>query len=392
LEAIKQTDYARAEKELRQALAIEPDNTDIQFQLARVLSWQGKQKDAGAIYRDLLTRDPDNTDYLLGLGQTLVWSGQRDEALAVLDRAHRLDGRNLDIRRLRIQALAGGDENQRQQARTQWEQAKKEFPAFDWGVMPEVSPQPTAAPGGEQRPDRSRPLSTQIEIGGSHDSLSNQRAEWNAQYLEFSKRLAPRTSLYAGAQRTERFDLEDAQFQLGGSIPLSERWTLQLDGTYSPTARVVARHSETVRLQHSFDFGLVLAAGYRYREYSVNDTQAALFSAEQYLGNFRLAYNYSPSFVRNESAHNHNVQLGYWYTDDSFVNLSYSVGNEINNIETSESQGRDIRLVSFQVESYGINGRHWITPEWAISWSFGHQWLGPFFERTGGHVGLRWAF
>jgi YaiO family outer membrane protein len=393
LESIKRSDFGQAESQLRRALDLDPRNAEAKFQLARVLSWQKKYQEGAVLYRELLQSEPANTDYMLGLGQTMLWSGQRDEAVRVMAVANRLDNHNPDLRRLQIQALEGGNDEQKKRAAELRERARKDFPNADWAQAPAAAPRSEAAPAAPgNEVDPMRPLPNQIEVGGTYDGLNNARGSWNSQYLDFSKQFARRTSVYGGVQRSERFNLEDAQLNLGGYLPIADRWTVNLEGTYSPTGRVLAQHSETFRLLHNFDFGLVLGAGYRFREYRTATTHAALFSAEQYLGPFRLAYNYSPSFVSSQDAHTHSVQLGYWYTDYSFVNLSYSVGNEINNIETGSPLCGGICVVSSQVAYYGINGRHWITPEWAITWAFSHQSQGPYYDRTGGQIGVRWAF
>lgn len=358
-------------------MSSDPANPEIRYKLARTVSWQGKYAEAEQHYRQLVAQHPDDGDYRLGLAQVLVWSGRNEEAVPLLEQLTDGGRRNPDAIRLLLQCWSSGSSAQRQAAEHVRADAKKAYPDQDFGTQPTVTP--SAEPGSYGPP------SNQIEVGGGYDHLSNNRAPWNSQYLLFSKQFQPRTSLYGGVQHTERFDLDDVQLHLGGYLPLADRWTADLEAGYSPTGRVLPQHYEMVHVQRSFDGGLNLGAGYRFREYATAQTHAALFTAEQYLSSFRLAYTYSPSFVRNQTAHNHNVQLGYWYSDYSFVNLSYGIGNELNNIIP-------FGVVSAQVESYGINGRHWITPTWAITWSFGHQRQGHFYDRTGGHIGIRWAF
>lgn len=366
-----------AERSLREELKSNPADLTVRFRLARALSWQGKFSEAERLYRELAAEHPDDADYRLGLAQVLVWSGKKDDAIPLLERLTDGGRNNPDAIRLLLQCWSGASSAQRKAAEQIYTAARQRYPDEDFGPIPGA-----AAPS---LPAASGPLPNQIEIGGGYDHLSNGRAPWNSQYLLFSKQFRPRTSLYGGVLHTERFDLDDVQFHLGGYLPLAERWSANLEAGYSPTGRVLPRHYEFLHIQRSFDRGLNLGVGYRFREYDAAQTHGVLFSAEQYIGAFRLAYSYSPSFVRNRTAHNHGLQLGYWYSDYSFVNLSFGIGDEINTIVP-------LGVVSAPVESYGINGRHWITPDWAITWSFGHQRQGNFYDRTGGQIGIRWAF
>jgi len=372
--AAERLDPATAERSLRRELRADPENPETRFRLARVLSWQEKYAEAEQHYRKLVAQHPENGDFRLGLAQVLVWSGNKDQAIPLLEQLSDGGRKNPDAIRLLLQCWSSGTRAQREAADRLRADARRNYPNEDFGATA-----PASAPPFHGLPPN------QIEVGGGYDRLSNGRAPWNSQYLMFSKQFQPHTNLYGGVQHTERFGLDDVQLHLGGYLPLADRWTANLEAGYSPTGRVLPQHYELVHVQRSFDGGLILGTGYRFREYAAAQTHAALFSAEQYFSNFRFAYTYSPSFVRSQTAHNHSVQLGYWYSDYSFVNLSYGIGNELNNIIP-------FGVVSAAVESYGINGRHWITPEWAITWSFSHQRQGNYYDRTGGQVGIRWAF
>lgn len=72
---------------LQAHLARQPDDSEAQFLLARVLAWQGNPEQALPLYEELLQREPGNADYLLGQGQALLWAGRPQAALVSLERA-----------------------------------------------------------------------------------------------------------------------------------------------------------------------------------------------------------------------------------------------------------------------------------------------------------------
>ena len=84
----------------RRALALAPDDFDIELGLARVLSWTHEFGEACVLYRKLREKHPDDARVLLGLGNTLSWAGRYAEADEVFN--------DMEARKIEpIQAHAG---------------------------------------------------------------------------------------------------------------------------------------------------------------------------------------------------------------------------------------------------------------------------------------------
>ncbi len=83
-------EFAQAERHLRAALALMPDNLQMQRDLANCLQAQGKHDDAIAVLRGLLTVLPDDAGAMLGIGDVFIRQGRMDEAITHLERAHAL--------------------------------------------------------------------------------------------------------------------------------------------------------------------------------------------------------------------------------------------------------------------------------------------------------------
>ena len=90
-------DTARARQLLEQARRADPDNAEINRQLAQVLLSEGKADAALAALGDSLTRDPGDHRGRFLLAGILVDRGELDRANAVLDEALSIDPQALDV-------------------------------------------------------------------------------------------------------------------------------------------------------------------------------------------------------------------------------------------------------------------------------------------------------
>jgi tetratricopeptide (TPR) repeat protein len=75
----------RAEKELRDVLAVEPNNLEARIQLARVLSWRDKLTDAVHEAEAVLKQAPDNREALQIKADALQWKGDLRRAIPIYE-------------------------------------------------------------------------------------------------------------------------------------------------------------------------------------------------------------------------------------------------------------------------------------------------------------------
>lgn len=373
------------------ALAPAAALADARYLLARSLSWQGQYQAAAAEYRLLLEAEPGNTDYMLGLAQCLVWDQQPQAALPVLAQARELNPDDPDLWRLNIQALAALGEASRPAALALQAQAAARFPQQGWALVTaehaeaETLQLPPLAPRADAVDRRfADAQQQQFELGFSRDRLSNGNASWQGVQLDMEQRFAPRRIVYATLAETKRFGLTDYDLLGGFYYPLSPRLTLNAEASLSPEHKVLPRTTALATLQYAFDGGWALTAGLRHAEYnSATATQLPL-TLERYFGPFRVAYSPTPTFVQDKTLYNHGMQFSYYYNDISFINLSYSRGEEANRF-ISRFEINDVYYA-------GVNGRHWFNPDWALTWELAHTSQGDLYERSGVRLGLRRAF
>jgi TolB-like protein/Flp pilus assembly protein TadD len=83
--------FAVAERELRAAIATEPDNAAAHFQLGRCLMYVGRIDEAIAAYERAKSLEPYQATFATWLGYALLYAGQRERSRAESQRAWELD-------------------------------------------------------------------------------------------------------------------------------------------------------------------------------------------------------------------------------------------------------------------------------------------------------------
>jgi len=83
---MRRGDFAAATRTYRQALQVDPNDSELKLGLARALSLGGHNGESKGVYEQILSKTPDNADALEGLGSTFLRSDQPFEARAVFER------------------------------------------------------------------------------------------------------------------------------------------------------------------------------------------------------------------------------------------------------------------------------------------------------------------
>ena len=83
---LRRGDFAAAIQAYKQALKLNPDDTDLKLGLARALSLGGHNEESKALYQQLLSKNPDDADALEGLGNAFLRSNHPLEARAIFER------------------------------------------------------------------------------------------------------------------------------------------------------------------------------------------------------------------------------------------------------------------------------------------------------------------
>jgi len=227
---------------------------------------------------------------------------------------------------------------------------------------------------------------TEVELSHSRESLSNNRADWTSTELALSRELRERHTLYGGLRTTRRFGQNDSEGRIGLYYPLAAAWTAVVEGSVSPSHNVLPEYSVYGSLHRMLGGGWGLAAGLRHSEYSTTGAQVTSLSAERYWGNFRGAYTlYSGRPDGAPSGAAHRFQLNYYYGERSTVGLSYTMGREVENLGAAGVLSSDVR-------DWTLSGRHWLTPQFALTYDLVNHEQGNLYRRQGLRIGLRHLF
>jgi len=228
----------------------------------------------------------------------------------------------------------------------------------------------------------------EVEAGATYEHLTNGNPDWRSLYLDAMQTFAPRQTLYGTVRETDRFDLRDFELAAGYAHPFGAKLTGVIEAGYSPDHNVLPENSAFGQMFWAAGGGWTLNGGARYSNYTDSAARVLTAGVERYFGHLRAAYTYYNGKPEDaSSASSHRVALDYYYFDErSRVGLAISWGREVENV------GPPTGIITSDVRSLSIVGRHWITPDWAIAWEIGTHEQGDLYRRTGGRLGLRRRF
>jgi YaiO family outer membrane protein len=223
-----------------------------------------------------------------------------------------------------------------------------------------------------------------VEVGASREVLSGDNEAWEDYWIRATVRPAPGTFVYGGLRHTRRFGQEDQQVEAGAGLPLAERWSLSVDGTWSPTARVLPIWGATGTVTHRIAPGWTVFAGGGREEWervAVNRQHAGV---NRHFARVRVGYRLGLHQIdTGRTGVRHGVS-GTWTYDGlgSSATLGLAVGRDAMIVGPG-----DVRTVADQ--SASIRGTHWLDANTGIGYHFGVQRHGPFFTRNTSSVGIR---
>lgn len=228
---------------------------------------------------------------------------------------------------------------------------------------------------------------TQAEAGFSHYALTNGYANWDSTYLDAAHRFGERQSIYGELQQARRFNLDDREISAGYYHPLTQTLTALVEASTSPEHNFLPQRSFFGQLQAALGEGWDVQAGVRHSAYAQTSTNLTVLTGERYWGSFRAAYQlYLARLQGSGTAPSHVGQIAYYYGDQSNITLAVGRGRQ------AESLGPGLGVLLVDVRSVTLSGRHWFTPDWAISYEALDETQHNLYTRKGIRLGLRRAF
>jgi YaiO family outer membrane protein len=216
-------------------------------------------------------------------------------------------------------------------------------------------------------------------------ATSSEGVKWQA--AENTPDLAPRLSLYTGTLETQRFNSGNASVSSGRYRPLGAASTPLGAGNLDPLHNTLPKYAVYSQVNQALPGGWGLGFGMRQSEYNFATSNLLSFSAERYFGHFRGAYTlYSNVTDGTALASAHRFQVSYFYGERNTIGLAYTTGRDIDHL------GLGVALPLNDARDLTLSGRHWFSPNWALTYDVLSQEQGTLARRQGLRLGVRRTF
>jgi hypothetical protein len=178
------------------------------------------------------------------------------------------------------------------------------------------------------------------------------------------------------------FDLRTALHQpTGQNIP-------NLADTYANAFyEALPRYTLSTQIAGPLHGGWGLGLGVRQSEYSYVTTNLLSLSAEHAWGNLRGGYTlYSSRADGSGLGSAHRFRVSYAYGERNSVGLAYTVGRDV------ENPALTLGMPLADVRDWTLSGRHWLSPNWALTYDLLSQEHAYLNRRQGLRLGVSRSF
>ena len=201
-----------------------------------------------------------------------------------------------------------------------------------------------------------------------------------------AQNLASRLMLYGGSLETRRFDVGSASMRVSLYRPQVHGLS-GMSGSVDRIHDVVPKYTLYRHISQPLGTSWGLGFGVRQSEYNSASNQLYSVSAERYIGNFKGAYTlYSNRTDGTDLGSAHRFQVNYFYGDRNTVGLAYTTGRDI------ESPGLVSGLAPGDARDWTLSGRHWLSPNWALTYDLLSHDSGSSYKRQGLRLGVSRSF
>lgn len=221
-----------------------------------------------------------------------------------------------------------------------------------------------------------------------------------------SVQVVPSTGL--GLKRSERHVFQDfgsAVLLSGGT--LADRRIATAEGDYRFTLHqpvgqdvpalaepnihtlhdVLPRYTLNTEVVRAMPGGWGLGFGVRQTEYNFATSNLLSLSAERHWGKLRGAYTLYANRAEGAGLGSaHRFQVSYLYGERNVIGLAYTTGREF------EHSGLPVAHALSDMRDWTLSGRHWLSPNWALTYDLLSSDQGAFYRRPGLRLGVSRSF
>ncbi|MFY7911006.1 MAG: YaiO family outer membrane beta-barrel protein [Emticicia sp.] len=327
--------YTQAIRLSKQALAINPEYTEVAVFLGRVYTWNGQKDSAMVILRNVLSKDSQNEDASLALGNLYYWNSQNNDALEVINNSLRIHQNSEELKFLKANVLV----NMRH-----WKEA--DSLVNNLLVIKTKNPQVRALA------NRIRENLTQNMVNVSYGFINFDKQFPNPWHL-FSIDYGLRTNIglfFGRLNYANRFNKDGLQLELDAYPQISKNIQAYLSGGYATQFGVFPKYRAGASLYFTMPKGFETEVGFRYLNFG-NSTWIYTASLGKYYRKFWFNFRtyLSPESSKISSSYAFLTRYYYGGVDDYF-SLRLGTGLSPDNSQNIALIGKnDYRLVSNNV-------------------------------------------
>lgn len=192
-----------------------------------------------------------------------------------------------------------------------------------------------------------------------------------------------------GTYESRHYTSGDYDFRLGAHRPAGQNIAALAEPSIHTLVDALPRYTLYSHVTRALPGGWGLGFGVRQTEYNFATSNLLAFSAERSLGaGFRGAYTLYSSRAEGAGLGSaHRFEVSYLYGDRNTIGLSYTSGRDVDSLVLSPTQN----MLS-DVRDWTLSGRHWLSPNWALTYDVLSQEQGPLLRRQGLRLGVSRSF
>ncbi len=196
--------------------------------------------------------------------------------------------------------------------------------------------------------------------------------------------LSPRLSGQGGMLEVRRSSVNDIDFTVGLQRPIGHNVGALAESNIHTLHDALPKYTLLSHMTQALPGGWGLGFGVRHREYNFGTSSLLALSAEGGWGSVRSGYTL---FVDSSGAGAaRRAHVSYSYGERNTIGLAYTTGRD------SEMPTLPLGLQTQDVRDWTLSGRHWLSPNWALTYDVLSQEQNGFYRRQGLRLGVSRSF
>jgi len=348
-EAFDNGDYETARTYAYEALERSPNYHGIRIFIARLYSWESNYKKAEKELRYVLERDPPNRRALKALADTQRWSGEMNAALETVNQGLKYHSDNTEFMLLKASVLY---------AMENYEGAEQVYE----DILADDSSNRKAREG--LRDAQLQQMKYRATISYRYDRFRAIFDPWHFTQFGLTRQTAI-GSITGRVEYARRFGSDGVQFNMDAYPSIAKGLYAYISGGYSQSS-IYPDYRFGLSLYKSLPSAFELEVGMRYLDFGTSQTDIYTVSLTKYLGSYLFtARTYLVPSSGGTSKSLNMVTRRYFGTAETYVSLNGGYGSAPTEIEFSND------VAALDSWSISMDGQYALSETWFIGGNVG---------------------